>query len=95
MWMGSQPEPLTLAKRVSPLTYVRAGLPPILSIHGDADPVVPYEQSTRLHQALTAAGVPNELVTIKGGGHGQFKDAELEDAYRKIRAFLHSHGLLP
>jgi len=95
MWMGSQRDPLTIAKRVSPLTYVRAGLPPILSIHGDADPVVPYEHSVRLHKALTEAGVPNELVTIKGGGHGQFKDAELEDAYRKIRAFLHSHGLLP
>jgi acetyl esterase/lipase len=93
MWMGSQPDPLTIAKRVSPLTYVRAGLPPILSIHGDADPVVPYDQSTRLHQALSAAGVPNELVTIKGGGHGQFADAELEDAYQKISAFLRSHGL--
>ncbi len=92
-WMGSQPDLLTIAKRVSPLTYVRAGLPPILSIHGDADPVVPYDQSTRLHQALTAAGVPNELVTIKGGGHGQFTDAELEDAYQKIDAFLHAHGL--
>jgi acetyl esterase/lipase len=94
MWMGSQPDPLTIAKRVSPLTYVRAGLLPVLSIHGDADPVVPYDQSTRLHQALSAAGVPNELVTIKGGGHGQFTDAELESAYQKISAFLHSHGLL-
>jgi acetyl esterase/lipase len=93
MWTGSQPDPLTIAKRVSPITYVRAGLPPVLSIHGDADPVVPYDQSTRLHQALSAAGVPNELVTVKGGGHGQFADAELENAYQKIRAFLRSHGL--
>jgi hypothetical protein len=38
--------------------------------------------------------VPNELVTIKGGGHGQLTNAELEDADQKIRAFLHSHGLL-
>ena len=59
----------------------------------DLDPVVSYDQSTRLHQALTAAGVPNELVTIKGGGPGQFTDAELEDAYQKIDAFLHAHGL--
>ena len=59
------------------------------------DPVVPYEQSVRLHKALSEAGVPNELVTIKGGEHGGFNDAELEDAYGKIRAFLHSHGLLP
>jgi acetyl esterase/lipase len=93
MWVGGQTDPLTIAKRVSPLTYVRAGLPPIMSIHGDADNVVPYEHSTRLHRALTAAGVPNELVTIKGGGHGQFKGAELEDAYEKIQAFLRSHGL--
>lgn len=93
MWMGSQPDQLAIAKRVSPLTYVRAGLPPIISIHGDADPVVPYQQSVRLHQSLTVAGVSNELVTIKGGGHGQFKEAELEDAYEKIRAFLAVHGL--
>ena len=93
-WMGSQTNQLEIAKRVSPLTYVRAGLPPIISIHGDADPVVPYEQSARLHKALTAAGVSNELVTIKGGGHGQFNDAELEDAYGKIRDFLRSHGVV-
>jgi len=94
MWIGSQPDQLAIAKRVSPLTYVRAGLPPIISIHGDLDDVVPYEQSTRLHKALTAAGVPNELVTIKGGGHGQFKEAEEEDAYEKLHAFLRLHGLL-
>lgn len=94
MWMGSQTAAPTIAKRVSPLTYVRSGLPPILSIHGDMDPVVPYEQSVRLHQALSAAGVPNELVTIKGGGHGEFNDAQLEDAYQKLQAFLRVHGLL-
>ena len=42
MWMGSQPDQVAIAKRVSPLTYVRAGLPSIISIHGDQDAVVPY-----------------------------------------------------
>ena len=95
MWMGSQADQIAIAKRVSPLTYVRAGLPPIISIHGDVDPVVPYEHSVRLHKALTAAGVPNELVTIKGGAHGEIKGSELEDAYGKIRDFLHYKILLP
>ena len=95
MWVGGQTDAAAIAKRVSPLTYVRAGLPPTISIHGDHDDVVPYDQSVRLHKALTAAGVPNQLVTIKGGGHGQFKEAELEDAYEKIHAFLHAHGLIP
>jgi acetyl esterase/lipase len=94
MWMGSQTDAEAIAKRVSPLTYVRAGLPPILSIHGDQDPVVPYTQSVRLHKALTAAGVPNELVTIKGGGHGQFNEAQDVEAYEKVHAFLKAHGLL-
>ncbi len=93
MWMGSQPDAAAIAKRVSPLTYVRPGLPPVLSVHGDADPVVPYEQSVRLHKALTAAGVPNQLVTIKGGKHGQFTDEELDDAYSQIHAFLRQHGM--
>lgn len=93
MWLGSQPDEMAIAKRVSPLTYVRAGLPPILTIHGDQDAVVPYEHAVRLHKALDAAGALNELVTIKGGGHGQFNEAQLEDAYKKIHAFLHSHGL--
>jgi dipeptidyl aminopeptidase/acylaminoacyl peptidase len=46
-----------------------------MSIQGDADPIVPYSNSTRLRDALTSAGVPNELVTIPGGGHGNFKPA--------------------
>ena len=94
MWLGSQTDAAAVAKRVSPLSYVRAGLPPVFSVHGDSDDVVPYEQSVRLHKALTAAGVPNELVTIKGGGHGQFNDAQQEDAYAKLWAFLRQHGLL-
>jgi dipeptidyl aminopeptidase/acylaminoacyl peptidase len=64
-------------------------------VHGDSDPVVPYPQSVQLHKALTAAGVPNELVTIQGGGHGQFNEAQEAYAYERIHAFLHAHGLIP
>ena len=67
----------------------------MVSVHGDQDSVVPYEQSVRLHQALTAAGVPNQLITITGGGRGQFTDTQLEDVYGKLRGFLREHGLLP
>jgi acetyl esterase/lipase len=79
---------------VSPITYVQAGLPPVLSIHGDGDPLVPYAQSVRLHKALTEARVPNELDTIYGGWHGQFKAIEIENAYQKIWAFLRVHGIM-
>ena len=82
-----------VAKTVSPLTYVRAGLPPILSIQGDADPIVPYSQNTRLRDALTKAGTANELFTIPGGGHGNFNAEQRTQAYVKIREFLTKNGL--
>jgi acetyl esterase/lipase len=75
-WLSSLTNRYEIAKRVSPLEYVRAGLPPILTIHGDADPTVPYSHGTRLHEALTKAGVPNQLLTIPGGKHGGFTREE-------------------
>ena len=92
-WLGALPNREELARQVSPLTYVRAGIPPIISVHGDADPVVPYTQKQRLHQALAKAGVPHELVTIPNGKHGGFTDEENLKAYAAIRTFLSQHGL--
>jgi acetyl esterase/lipase len=92
-WLGSLPNADEKARGVSPLTYVRAGLPPILSIQGDQDPIVPYEQNVRLRDALNRLGVTNELVTIPGGGHGNFKPSERTQIYLKIREFLGKNGL--
>jgi acetyl esterase/lipase len=92
-WLGGSASRDAVAKSVSPLTYVRAGLPPILSIQGDADPIVPYSQNVRLRDALTKAGVPNELFTVAGGGHGNFKADERTKIYLKIREFLTKNGL--
>jgi acetyl esterase/lipase len=69
-WFGDLPNREELAKRVSPVTYARAGAPPVLTIMGDKDPIVPYAQAVELQQALDKDGVPNQLLTIKGGGHG-------------------------
>ena len=93
-WIGSLPNREEVAKRVSPLTYVRAGLPPVLTIHGDADITVPYAHGVRLRDALTKAGVANELLTIPGGRHGGFTPDERTRIYSTIRAFLANHGLM-
>ena len=92
-WLGSLPNRDELARSVSPLTYVRSGLPPILSIQGDADPIVPYSQNVRLHRALTEAGVQNELFTVPKGGHGNFSADERTQIYAKIHQFLARNGL--
>lgn len=93
-WLGSMTNREEVARRASPLTYVRAGLPPTITIHGDADPTVPYSHAVRLHEALNKAGVTNQLVTIPGGKHGGFSHDETVRAYTAIREFLIKHGVM-
>ncbi|MBE7516539.1 MAG: alpha/beta hydrolase [Chloracidobacterium sp.] len=93
MWIGAQKNADEIAKDVSPLTYVRAGLPPILTLHGDKDDVVPYTQATRLRDALNRAGVKNDLHTISGGGHGQFTREQYIPAWNKVFQFLKENGI--
>ena len=56
-------------KKASPVTYVAAGDPPFLILDSNNDEIVYPEQSTELATDLRAHGVPNELVTVTGGGH--------------------------
>ena len=54
---------------ISPALLVTKNAPPFLLIHGDADTVVPLEQSTKLQTALKEKDVPVELIVKAGGGH--------------------------
>ena len=87
-WFGSLPNREEIARRVSPMTYVKAGIPPIITIHGDKDTLVPHAQAERLHAALQKAGVPNKLVTVPGGGHGGFSADQTITAFEAIKQFL-------
>jgi len=54
---------------ISPALLVTKNAPPFLLIHGDADTVVPLEQSEKLQSALKEHEVPVELIVKAGGGH--------------------------
>jgi acetyl esterase/lipase len=66
-----------LARLASPVAHIDAQDPPLLLIHGDADPQMPFEQSQELKKAYEAAGRPVQLEVIHGGKHGgpEFYDA--------------------
>lgn len=93
-WFGSLNNAEQLAKQLSPINYVRSGLPSIITIHGEQDDIAPYNHSVRLHAALDKAGVPNQLVTISNRKHGGFNRQEMLDSYVKIRDFLRKNGVL-
>ncbi len=94
MWLGEQPQKLEIADQVSPLNYIQPNLPPILTIHGDADTIVPYYHAVRLHQALEKAGVENQLLTLPDAGHGHFSSQEERQINQTIRSFLSQYKLL-
>ncbi len=93
-WFGSMSNRQELARQLSPINYVRSGLPPIITIHGSEDNIVPYNQAVRLHAALDKAGVPNQLVTIRGAGHGGFGRQDLVNSFATIREFLRKNNIL-
>jgi acetyl esterase/lipase len=82
---GPVQEHKNVARSASPITYVSRDDPPFLLIHGTADPIVPFSQSERLHDALDGAGVSSTLVPVTGGGHGRFGTPEVA---QRVRTFL-------
>ena len=82
---------LTLEKKlreipgITRVTHVSKNDAPIFIVHGDQDPLVPLAQSEVFLAALKKAGVDADLHVVKGGGHGGFKDPEVDV---RVRAFF-------
>ena len=93
-WLSNLSDKETIAQKMSPMTYVRRGLPPIFTVHGDKDQLVPYTHAVRLHEALTKVGVPNQLITIPGGKHGGFTKEEMTKVFTAIKEFLKKNGII-
>jgi acetyl esterase/lipase len=80
-WLAQNDEAKTMTEvmggqenfvEASPITYVRADLPPSLLIHGDEDETVPVAITLEMHAALQAAGVESELKVYSGMGHTDY-----------------------
>jgi acetyl esterase/lipase len=85
--------------KLSPTQHVRACLPPVLLLHGDADDVTPLSETEYFHQQMRAAGNDCELKVYAGGGHGFFNykpggNPYFTDTTRDADNFLVAHGFL-
>jgi len=87
---GPVQERKDVARSASPVTHVTPDDPPFLIIHGTADPLVPFDQSKRLYDALRRVGVEALLIPVTDGGHGGFRSPELQ---RRIAQFFDKHLL--
>jgi acetyl esterase/lipase len=79
------------AKAASPVTWVKAGVPPFLIIHGDVDDLVPVQQSKELYDKLQQVNAPVDLDIIKGQNHDLRAKEALEEAIRFVDKYLKPH----
>ena len=84
---GTPVEKPDVARLASPIYQLDEDDPPVLLIHGDQDPQMPFEQSKELQRACGKMGVSCELIPVQGGVHGgkAFYEKQMLD---RVAAFL-------
>ncbi|MBC7927107.1 MAG: alpha/beta hydrolase [Bryobacteraceae bacterium] len=92
-WVPQSEGRMELARRVSPMTWVRKDMPPVLTIHGTIDPTVPYEHGVRLTKALRDAGADAEMISVNDGEHGRPLE-KFDAVWPQIFEFLTRRGFL-
>ena len=70
LFLEMDPHAAQLYSDASPMSHVSPDDPPFLLIHGDLDPVVPFQQSGVFRDALASHEVEVQLIRVTGGGHG-------------------------
>lgn len=83
------PQLLALLDQTNPITYVDPTDPPFFIAHGTMDALIPLNQSTRLADALAAAGVPHQYLMVEGAGHnasqvGAVADAQVIEFFKDV-----------
>ena len=81
----------TIYTSSSPVTFIAAGAPPTILLHGGADPLVNPSQSVAVKNKLTSAGVINQYILYPGKGHGDWDNATYGNAFSNIQVFLEAN----
>jgi acetyl esterase/lipase len=71
-WLGPRYTDEAFVRSISPVDLITSETPPTYTIHGDADPTIPYSQSVTLNAALQQVGVKHKFTTVPDGLHGNF-----------------------
>jgi dipeptidyl aminopeptidase/acylaminoacyl peptidase len=86
-----------LVEYLSNEKHVTDKTPPTFLLHGNADPLVPKENSEMFYKALQKAKVPSEIHILDKASHGfglAQKDPNLKDWPDKLVVWLKERSLL-
>lgn len=77
------------SERYSPAAYISGSLPPLLLIHGTADPIVPVAGVDDFVEKIRAAGSADlTYLRIEGGDHDVAYDDSMEPSLNAITQFF-------
>jgi acetyl esterase len=87
--LGAEPE------RLSPAHHIKAGAPPAIIFHGQADTTVPFVTAKKFADLMKAAGNRCELMGYEGQAHGFFnREPWRSRTLAEVDRFLLSLGWL-
>ncbi|GJM27059.1 MAG: hypothetical protein DHS20C16_34740 [Phycisphaerae bacterium] len=87
-FLGTSDRTAHVMTQASPVHYIDVDDPPVLTIHGSLDPVVPVRQAILLHENLDKIGSNhNKLVIIDGADHGFAEPRHLMRIVQEGRSF--------
>lgn len=78
--LGKPEDAVDAYKAASPVTYVTDDDPPVLTLHGASDTLVPPSQAQLLDDAMKLTKAKHELLILEGQGHGFGGDAQKKAA---------------
>jgi acetyl esterase/lipase len=88
---GGKPEEAAESyRRASPVSWLSPDDPPVLTLHGDQDDIVPVSQARLLDDAMKKAGLSHELIVLEGQGHA-FMGESGKRAEAALWAFFEKH----
>jgi acetyl esterase/lipase len=93
-WVGGPPAKVAERySKLSPISYVRKEIAPLLLMHGTADAVVPVEQSKTLAQKLKGKKAPVNLLLFDDAPHDfdELNDVNARLAAVAAMTFLQEH----
>ena len=77
-----------IAKKMSPIYQIHAGIPPVLLIHGDKDTTSPLIQSQMFVDALKKAGMEASLTNYPDYNHNVWKADSLAETFAFFKKYL-------
>nr|WP_317892735.1 alpha/beta hydrolase [uncultured Sphingomonas sp.] len=92
-WIGNRPDFDQMVTKLSPTENITKGIPPIILVQGELDPVAPLSHTIEFDRKLNATSVPSKLIIVPRGRHGRFSVERMKVIFKDVFDFFKARGI--